>query len=308
MINIDILFYSTRSGGITMKKHILYVILWVCLVLSPFHLFPQQEEPITIEKVAGDVYCLYGSGGNIGIYVGEDSLLIVDAQYARTADAVMAKIKELSPRKIGYLINTHYHGDHTSGNPIIGKGATIISHANCKKTLLANKEAEESPESIGAPDTTFDTEMTIAMGNERIRLVHMGPGHTSGDTIVIFDKAKVIHAGDLFFHGIPPYIDVNDGSDTKNWVRTIRKLAEKHPDFQVIPGHGKVATMKEYVKFADYLSVLRKEVAAAIEAGKTKEQVVESIDLSRFDDIQDRGEFLTKKKNIEWIYDEMTRK
>jgi glyoxylase-like metal-dependent hydrolase (beta-lactamase superfamily II) len=117
----------------------------------------------------------------------------------------------------------------------------------------------------------------------------------------------VIHAGDLFFHGMPPYIDVNDGSDTKNWVRTIHSLAEKHPDFQVIPGHGKVTNMKEFVKFADYLNALIKEVSAAIKAGKTKEQAVESIDLSSFTYIQDQGEFLTKKKNIEWVYDEMTR-
>ncbi len=291
-----------------MKKHIVFLILCLCMVSGSSYLFTQQEVPITIEKVSDNVYGLYGSGGNIGIYVGEDSLLVVDAQYARTADAVMAKIKELSPKKIEYLINTHYHGDHTSGNPIIGKGATIISHENCKKSLLANKEAEETPESIGAPETTFDTEMTIAVGKESVRLVHMGPGHTSGDTIVIFDKAKVIHAGDLFFHGTPPYIDVDDGSDTQNWIRAIRILAEKHPDFQVIPGHGKVATMKEFIKFADYLDYLRKEVAAAIAEGKTKEQIVESIDLSRFNDIQDRGEFLTKTKNIEWIYDEMTRK
>jgi glyoxylase-like metal-dependent hydrolase (beta-lactamase superfamily II) len=239
--------------------------------------------------------------------VGEDSLLIVDAQYARTADAVMAKIKELSPKEIQYLVNTHYHGDHTSGNPIIGKDAQIISQKNCKESLLAGLKPEETPESIGAPNKTFDTEKTITLGNETVRLVHMGPGHTSGDTIVIFDQAKVIHAGDLFFHGMPPYIDVNDGSDTKNWVRTIHTLAEKHPNFQVIPGHGKVTDMKEFVKFADYLNALRKEVSAAIKAGKTKEQAVESIDLSSFTYIQDQGEFLTKKKNIEWVYDEMTR-
>jgi cyclase len=291
-----------------MKKHTLFSILFLCFVFGSFHLYSQQEEPITIENVAGAVYCLYGSGGNIGICVGEDFLLIVDAQYAKTADAVMTKVKELNPKKIQYLINTHYHGDHTSGNPIIGKDAQIISQQNCKKTLLAGLKPEDTPESIGAPNKTFDTEMTITLGNETVRLVHMGPGHTSGDTIVIFDEAKVIHAGDLFFYGMPPYIDVNDGSDTKNWVRTIHVLAEKHPDFQVIPGHGKVTTMKEYVKFADYLSALRKEVSAAIKAGKTKEQAVGSIDLSSFTHIQDRGEFLTKKKNIEWIYDEMTRK
>ncbi len=291
-----------------MKKCVLFFIPFLCLIFISLHPYVQQEEPITIEKVAGDVYCLYGSGGNIGIYVGEDSLLVVDAQYARTADAVMAKIKELNPKKIQYLINTHYHGDHTSGNPIIGKDAQIISQRNCKKSLLDGLKPEDTPESIGAPNKTFDAEKTITMGNETVRLVHMGPGHTSGDTIVIFDDAKVIHAGDLFFHGMPPYIDVNDGSDTKNWVRTIQLLAEKHPDFQVIPGHGKVTNMKEFVKFADYLNELRKEVSTAIKAGKTKEQAVESIDLSSFTYIQDQGEFLTKKKNIEWVYDEMTRK
>ncbi len=291
-----------------MKKNILLLILFLCLTFVSLQLHAQQEEPITIENVSGAVYCLYGSGGNIGIYVGEDSLLIVDAQYAKTANAVMAKIKELSPKKIEYLINTHYHGDHTSGNPIIGKDAQIISQQNCKKSLLAGLKPEETPESIGAPNKTFDTEMTITLGDETVRLVYMGPGHTSGDTIVIFDKAKVIHAGDLFFHGMPPYIDVNDGSDTQNWVRTIQALAEKHPDFQVIPGHGKVTNMKEYVKFADYLNTLIKEVSAAIKAGKTKEQAVESIDLSSFTYIQDQGEFLKKEKNIEWVYDEMTRK
>jgi cyclase len=280
----------------------------LCLTFLSVQLYTQQEAPITIEKVSGEVYCLYGSGGNIGIYAGAASLLIVDAQYARTADAVMAKITELSPKKIQYLINTHYHGDHTSGNPILGREAQIISHQNCKSSLLAQKEPEETAESIGAPGKTFDTEMTLTMGDETVRLVYMGPGHTSGDTIVIFDRAKVIHAGDLFFHGMPPYIDVNDGADTKNWVRIIRALAEKYPDFQVIPGHGKIADMKEFVKFSDYLSLLRKEVAAAIEAGKTKEQAVESIDLSSITFIQDQGEFLTKTKNIEWVYDEMTRK
>jgi cyclase len=291
-----------------MKKHILFPLLFLLSVPGFFHLYAQEEAPITIENVAGAVYCLYGSGGNIGIYVGEDSLLIVDAQYARTADSVMAKIKELSPKNIQYLINTHYHGDHTSGNPIIGKDAQIISHKNCRESFLAGLKPEETPESAGAPNKTFDTEMTVSMGDATVRLVHMGPGHTSGDTIVIFDQAKVIHAGDLFFHGLPPYIDVNDGSDTKNWVRSIQTLAERYPDFQVIPGHGKVATMKQFVQFADYLNGLRKEVSAAIEAGKTKEQAVESIDLSNFTYIQDQGEFLTKKKNIEWVYDEMTRK
>ena len=114
--------------------------------------------------------------------------------------------------------------------------------------------------------------MTLKLGEETIHLIHFGPAHTSGDTVLIFDKAKVVHTGDLFFYGVPPYIDVKDGSNTQNWVNTIGKLAEKYPDFKVIPGHGPVTTMPEYVKFGEYLRYLRKEVAAAIQAGKTKEQ------------------------------------
>lgn len=285
---------------------LLFLILFL-FAISP-HLISQQPEPIAIEKVSGEVYCLYGQGGNIGILKGEEGLLIVDSQYVRTAGEVMEAIRELSSQKIQYLINTHYHSDHTEGNSIVGKEAQIISHNNCKASLLANLKPEETPESIGAPQKTYEADMTLQVGEETVLLHHFGPAHTSGDTVVIFKKAKVIHAGDLFFHEVPPYIDVKDGSDTKNWILTIEKLAEAYPDFQVIPGHGKVATMEWFLRFADYLKYLRKEVAAAIKAGKTREQAQETIDLSKFENIQDRGEFLTKKANIGWVYDEMTRK
>lgn len=287
-------------------KNLTFLILFLSAISA--YLFVQQAEPIAIEKVAGDVYCLYGQGGNIGILKGEDELLVIDSQYARTADEVMKAIGELSSQKIRYLINTHYHGDHTQGNPILGKDARIISHKNCKATLLASLKPEETAESIGALQETFEDEMTLEVGAETVRLLYFGPGHTSGDTVVVFEKAKVIHAGDIFFHGLPPYIDVKDGSDTKNWIATIEKLAATHPDFKVIPGHGKATDMEEFLRFADYLKYLRKEVAAAIEEGKTREQAQETIDLSTFTSIQDQGEFLTKKANIGWVYDEMTRK
>jgi glyoxylase-like metal-dependent hydrolase (beta-lactamase superfamily II) len=290
------------------KANLFCVILIFVLSLTPTILESQEESTLTLEKVSGDVYCLSGGGGNIGILKSGDALLVVDASYARTANDIMAEIQKLSPLSIRYLINTHYHGDHTGGNAIIGKGAEIISHTNCKASQVAGMKPEEREEGVGVPQKTFEKEMTLKLGEETIHLIHFGPAHTSGDTVLVFDKAKVVHTGDLFFHGVPPYIDVKDGSNTENWVTTIGKLAETYPDFKVIPGHGPVTTMQEYVKFAEYLRYLRKEVAAAIQAGKTKEQAMESIDLSAFDHIKDRGEFLTKKKNIEWIYMELTRK
>jgi glyoxylase-like metal-dependent hydrolase (beta-lactamase superfamily II) len=296
-----------------MKKHKTNIHLWLIfslliLFFLNFSLNSQEDVALSLEKVAGEVYCLSGGGGNIGILKANDALLVIDASYARTANLIMDEIRKLSPLPIRYLINTHYHGDHTGGNAIIGKGAEIISHTNCKATQEANMKPEERADAAGLPQKTFDKDMILELGKETIRLIHFGPAHTSGDTVVVFDQAQVIHTGDLFFHGMPPYIDVNNGSNTQNWITTIGKLAEKYPDFKVIPGHGPVTTMKDYVKFAEYLRYLRKEVAAAIKAGKTKEQAVESIDISTFDHIQNRGEFLTKKKNIEWIYMEMTRK
>jgi cyclase len=238
---------------------------------------------------------------------GKDALLLVDASYARTASQVMEEIRRFSSLPIRYLVVTHYHGDHTGGNAIIGKDAHIVSQENCKASMLKNLKPEETPESIGAPQETFEKEMTIRLGDETVKLIYLGPAHTSGDTVVIFEKAKVIHAGDIFFNGMPPYIDVGDGSDTGNWVNIIGKLGEKYPDYQVIPGHGSATTMVEFVKFAEYLRYLRKKVGEAVKAGKTREETQESIDFSKFGTIQDQGQFLTKKENAGWVYDEMTR-
>ncbi|MFQ6109253.1 MAG: MBL fold metallo-hydrolase [Candidatus Aminicenantales bacterium] len=292
----------------TLIKKFLFSSLILTLFLNPLYLASQQAEPITIKKVSGDVYCLYGQGGNIGILKEDNALLVVDSQYARTAENVMNAIRNLSPLTIKCLINTHYHGDHTGGNAVVGRDAEIISHKKCRSSLIASLKPEETAESVGAPQKTYEKEMSLQVDEEVVRLVHFGPAHTSGDTVVVFEKAKVIHAGDLFFLGMPPYIDVKDGSDTKNWILAIEKLAKAYPDYQVIPGHGKVAGMKEFLRFADYLKYLRKEVAAAIKTGLTREQAQETIDFSGFSHIQDRGEFLTKKANIGWVYDEMTRK
>jgi glyoxylase-like metal-dependent hydrolase (beta-lactamase superfamily II) len=291
----------------TWKKSLIFVCFVFVLTFVPVRSHSQQAPEFTIEKVSGNVYCLYGQGGNIGILKGEEALLLVDSQYARTAQSALSAIEELSPLKIQCLINTHYHGDHTSGNPVLGKDAEIISHENCRTSFLSNLKPEESPDSRGAPQKTFADEMTLQVADETLKLVHFGPGHTSGDTVVIFEKSMVIHAGDLFFHGMPPYIDVKDGSDTKNWVATIQKLGEKYPAFKIIPGHGRVTDMKSFLRFAEYLKYLRSAVAAAIKEGKTREQAQESVDLTKFSDIQDQGQFLTKKENIGWVYDEMTR-
>lgn len=309
MVAFFLIFYYQ----VTMRKHTyiqrIFVIAFVlsfCAVSS--HSLPQQETAITVEKVSGEIYCMYVNSVNVTVLKGKDGLLVVDASYPQTADPLKEEIAKLSPLKIQYLLITHYHGDHTGGNTIIGKDAQIISHKSCKETIVANLKPEETEQGIGVPQKTFEMDLTIPFEDEKVKMVHFGPAHTSGDAVVIFENAKVLVVGDLFFHGMPPYIDVNNGSDTKNWVSLIEAICEKYPDFKVIPGHGKVTDTAEYLKFAQYLKYLRKEVAAAIEAGKSREQAQASIDFSGFSFIEDQGEFLTKKENVGWVYDEMIRK
>lgn len=283
----------------------IFICVFVCLAMP---LLTEEEKPtLELKKVSGDVYCLSGGGGNIGILNTGDGLLLVDAQMEGTANDALKHIATISSKPVKTLINTHYHGDHTNGNDILGKNATFIMHPNCKKTLIeGQKEGEEKPYLDNVKP--WQKGMTLKFDNETIHLLHFGRGHTSGDVVVVFEKAKVVHTGDLFFNGMPPYIDVKNGSDTKNWINTIETLCKKYHDYTFIPGHGKVTTQKEYLTFADYLKFIRKEVTAAIKAGKTREQAMGTINAGQFKEIKanERGKFMTVKNNIGWIYDEMT--
>ncbi|MDQ1355354.1 MAG: cyclase, partial [Acidobacteriota bacterium] len=231
----------------------------------------------------------------------------------QVTDAVLKELSALcaAPLKIKYLINTHYHFDHTGNNEALGKHAeTIIMHPNCIASLIKSLNEKATENTFISKIQTWTQDMVINLGGETVRLLHFGSGHTAGDLVVVFEKAKVLQTGDLFFNGMPAYIDIKDGADTGNWVKTIETLCKQYPDYKIIPGHGEVTTAKDWLAFADYLKYLRKETAAAIKAGKTKEQAVESINTDQFKQIKanERGKFMTIKTNIGWIYDEMTRK
>jgi len=293
------------------KTVIKAIFMWVfvCLVLP----LAAEDEKSTLElkKVSGDVYCLSGGGGNIGILNTGDALLLVDAQMDGTAKDALEKIATISAKPVKILIDTHYHDDHTGANEILGKNATIIMHPNCKKALMeGQKEGDEKRYSYLDNVKPWTKDMTLTFDNETVHLLHFGRGHTSGDVVVVFEKAKTVHTGDLFFNKMPPYIDVKNGSDTKNWITTIETLCKKYHDYTFIPGHGNVATAKEYLLFADYLEYLRKEVAAAIKAGKTREQAMKTINTDQFKEIRanEYKKFLTIENNIGWVYDEMTGK
>jgi cyclase len=269
----------------------------------------EDEVGMNLQKVSGDVWCLVGQGGNMGILSTGDGLLVVDSKYGSLAEEVLQRIRTISREPIRYLINTHHHADHTGGNEIVGAGCEIIMHPACRASLEDLFEQAGVSPGYMARVTDWTDGMMLRLGGEAVRLLHYGNAHTAGDLVVVFEKSKVVHAGDLFFNGWPPYIDVESGSDTDNWVRSIERLCSRYPDYAFIPGHGEVADAESFLELAAYLRYLRKEVAAAIAGGKTREQAIETVDLRAYSHLKDprAGGGLTTKRNVGWVYDEMTR-
>ncbi len=284
-------------------------VVGLCLALTlaaAVHAQAPAPAPIKAEKVSPKVQCLRTALANVAVLTTPDGLLVVDSGTSEQASELAAKVAELGA-PVRYLVNTHYHFDHSGGNASVGSGATIVAHEACRRSMQAALKPGVTPEAAGVPQETYATERELRLGKQTVKLLHFGPGHTSGDTAVVFPSEKVIVTGDLFFNGMPPYIDVKDGSDTASWTKTIATLAQRYPDFKLIPGHGPVADMKAWQRFAAYLTALRQKVAAAIQAGQTREQAVAQVRLDEFPEIKDVGTVLTKAANVGFVYDEMKR-
>ncbi|MBL9135864.1 MAG: MBL fold metallo-hydrolase [Verrucomicrobiales bacterium] len=230
---------------------------------------------IKTTPVAGDVHMLEGAGGNIGVCIGSDGVLIVDTQFAPLAPKIEAALKRLGDGKLHYVLNTHWHGDHTGGNEFFGKQGTVIAHDNVRRRLTEKTNPAVAPE--GLPDITHDQGLTLHFNGETIRVVSLPPGHTDGDCYVYFTKSKVLHLGDQFFNGKFPFIDLGSGGEVAGYVRNVEtalKLAP--PDAKIIPGHGPLATVDDLRRFRDMLVETTGIVRKAIEAGKTLDQVKEA--------------------------------
>lgn len=208
---------------------------------------------VKAEKVAGNVWILTGRGGNIGVSVGADGLLIVDDQYAPLAEKIRAKLKELSNGKLRFILNTHYHGDHTGGNKEFGPEAPIIAHDNVRKRLATPPDdaaarerwAQANPKEAW-PVLTFGDRVSIHFNGEEIRAIHFPQGHTDGDSIIFFTASNVVHMGDDFFAGRFPYVDLNAGGTVQGLTKNIEDVIGKLPaDVKIIPGHGPVSTVDD---------------------------------------------------------------
>lgn len=222
--------------------------------------------------IKGSVHMLTGAGGNIGVSAGEDGVLIIDDQFAPLAEKIAAQLGELGSDKPKYVINTHYHGDHTGSNAFFHshKGATILAHENVR-VRLANDE-KVKPEAL--PTITYEDGIKIYFNGETLHVMHLAVGHTDGDSVVWFEQPNVMHTGDLFFNGRFPYIDQGAGGNVEGYMDSVKQLLAKIDDETVIiPGHGDISNKQEYSAFLAMISETFSYVKALKQDGKTLDEV-----------------------------------
>ena len=242
----------------------------------------QQQDFSKVEMkathVAGGVHMLEGSGGNIGVSVGRDGILIVDDQFAPLADKIRAALQKLGEGKLRFILNTHWHGDHTGGNAVFGPEAPIIAHANVRRRLetgmnVPGREVPPAPREA-LPVVTFDQSLSIHFNDEEIRAIHFAHGHTDGDSVIVFTKSNVVHMGDHFFNGRFPFVDLASGGDVEGYTRNVEAVIKQVPaDAKVIPGHGPLATVDDLKRFHRMLVETIAIVRQRMQAGKTLDQI-----------------------------------
>jgi len=235
---------------------------------------------IKATKVAGNVYMLEGAGGNIGVSVGSDGILIVDDQFAPLADKIRAALKTLDQGKLRFILNTHWHGDHTGGNAAFSPEAPIIAHDNVRKRMSTEQRSEffksTSPASPkeALPVITFDQSLTVHFNGEEIRAIHFPQGHTDGDSVIFFTASNVVHLGDDFFAGSFPFVDLDSGGSVEGLTKNIGELINKIPaGAKLIPGHGPISTLDDLKAYHRMLVETTAIVRQKIAAGTTLPQI-----------------------------------
>ena len=233
---------------------------------------------IKATNVAGHIHMLEGRGGNLGVSVGDDGVLLVDDQYAPLAERILTAISELGGDRPKFILNTHWHFDHTGGNEFFGESGTIIAHANVRERLATPQEyygrTIDPLPPRALPVIVFNQSLSIHFNGEEIRIIHFPHGHTDGDSVVFFTKSNVVHMGDLVFMGMFPFVDLDHGGDVEGLIRNVQSVIDQvKPDIKVIPGHGPLTDYEGLKTYHRMLVETTDLVRKAIKAGKSADDI-----------------------------------
>jgi glyoxylase-like metal-dependent hydrolase (beta-lactamase superfamily II) len=292
-----------------MRRRYLWVVILVFLSLLPVAAQEQDfsNVEITATRVNGNVYLLSGDHmrGNIGASVGSDGVLIVDDQFAPLAEKIRAAFKGVSTGPLKFILNTHWHGDHTGGNRVFGPEAPIIAHTNVRKRLMTEQHIlgqTVPPEPKEAwPVITFDASLSVHFNGEEIQVVHFPHGHTDGDSVIFFTGSNVVHLGDHFFVGKFPFVDLESGGTVEGYTKNVEAVMKQLPkDVKIIPGHGPLATVDDLKAYHHMLVETTKIVRQGITAKKSLDELKNAGLPEEWQSWA--GEFMTADRWVETVY------
>lgn len=267
------------------------LVLGVLLLALPSLGQDFSDVAIEAETLRGGVSMLTGRGGNLALSAGPDGVILVDDQFAPLTDKIRAAIAELSSEPLRFVVNTHWHGDHTGGNENLGKaGVLIVAHDNVYERMSVdqfqatfNRTVPASPKAA-LPVVTFSRDVTFHLNGQEVYVFHVDPAHTDGDSIVHFRGANALHMGDTFFNGIYPYIDLGSGGSVDGVIAAAdRGLALADEKTHIIPGHGPLGDRAALQAYHDLLVSVRDRVKKAIADGQTVDQVIAAKPTAEFD-------------------------
>jgi glyoxylase-like metal-dependent hydrolase (beta-lactamase superfamily II) len=259
---------------------------------APLAAQQMQDIQVTATHVAANVYMLTGRGGNIGASVGDDGVFLVDDQYAPLTEKIRAAVAGITSEPIRFVVNTHWHEDHTGGNEHMGEAGTIIvAHENVRERLSTEQfitfiERHYDPRPATAlPVITFTDAVTFHWNGDASHVFHVAHAHTDGDAAVHFREANVVHAGDVYWNGVYPFIDVSSGGSIDGMIEGVDRLLELvDADTQIIPGHGPLSGVEELRTYRWMLLASRERVAALMAERKTRDEIIAARPMADFDE------------------------
>ncbi len=268
-----------------------------------------DDVQIKTVKVSENVYMLVGSGGNIGLSIGEDGAFMIDDQFAPLTENILAAVRKLTDQPVRFLVNTHWHGDHVGGNENMGKaGAIIVAHENVRERLRQASNSSAADAEAGLPVVTFDETVTFYWNGNDIHVFHVDTAHTDGDSIIHFRNANVLHMGDTYFNGVYPYIDLSSNGSIDGLIAAVdQALSIANETTKIIPGHGQLSDRAALQAYRNMLATARYRVQALIDQGKLRTEVIAAKPTEDLDEDWGDSRFVPPDRFVGILYDSLTK-